>query len=102
MKLSFTLSSLFIRHFKQRISPKEQLVADYIESIRVFQTDPALVDDHALEGVLQGKRAFWMNDAYRVVYRRKGNEILLLDIGTHEQVYFRRRKTSRVKGNELL
>lgn len=102
MTLSFTLSSLFIRHFEQRIAPNEQLVGDYQESVRAFKTDPALVGDHPLGGVMATRRAFWINAAYRVVYRRRGSDILLLDVGTHEQVYRRRRRTSRVAGKELL
>jgi len=57
--------------------------------LEAFKIDPQLVDDHALAEPLQDRRAFWVNNEYRVVYKRKGDDYLLVDIGTHAQVYQR-------------
>jgi len=56
----------------------------------VFLKNPAdlILRDHPLLGVLQGKRAFSVGGDIRVVYRfLDKNTILLLRIGTHNQVY---------------
>lgn len=50
-------------------------------------TDP-IVRDHPLLGILEGKRAFSVGGDTRVIYRfLDKNTILLLRIGTHNQVY---------------
>jgi len=43
--------------------------------------------DHALTGKLDGKRAFSVTGEVRVIYVELKNAIVLLDIGTHNQVY---------------
>ncbi len=89
MNRRIILSAQFVRHWKTRISPHESLVEAYRSSLEAFKTDPQLVDDHALEEPLQDRRAFWVNHDYRVVYKIKGDAYLLVDIGTHAQVYQR-------------
>ena len=43
--------------------------------------------DHALGGKLDGKRAFSVTGEIRVIYVELEGTIVLLDIGTHNQVY---------------
>ena len=43
--------------------------------------------DHALTGKLDGKRAFSITGEIRVVYVELEDAIVLLDVGTHKQVY---------------
>ncbi|MBI2464125.1 type II toxin-antitoxin system mRNA interferase toxin, RelE/StbE family [Candidatus Peregrinibacteria bacterium] len=44
--------------------------------------------DHALKGLLRGKRSFSITGDVRVIYRYLDkNSIILLRIGTHNQVY---------------
>lgn len=87
MNRRIILSQRFIHHFQTRIFPHESLVAAYISSVDAFRTDPTVVGDHTLRGPLAGRRAFWMNNDYRVVYQAQGDDLLFLDIGTHAQVY---------------
>jgi mRNA-degrading endonuclease YafQ of YafQ-DinJ toxin-antitoxin module len=101
MKPRYATTHLFDRHFQARISPNEDLLEEYKSSVLLFFDDPALVGDHALEGPLKGRRGFWINDEFRVVYQGEGENLLFIDIGTHDQVYHRRKKTSRVAGKEL-
>ncbi len=61
----------------------------YKASTQAFLQDPEFVGDHPLEEPLKDKRAFWMNNDYRVVYQVREDNILFVDIGTHEQVYQR-------------
>jgi len=79
----------FRRNFRSRISHNEQLVEAYQASTQAFLQDPELVGDHPLEEPLKDKRAFWMNNDYRMVYQVREDNLLFLDIGTHEQVYQR-------------
>jgi len=89
MNLPYATTVLFRHHFKERISPDESLVEAFQESVDAFFQEPTLVHDHALEEPMQNRRAFWINNAYRVVYRVKDDYLLFDDIGTHEQVYQR-------------
>lgn len=89
MKGRIIVSVQFRNHWKVRISPHEDLVEDYRTSLEAFKTDPRVVHDHALEEPMQDRRAFWINNKYRVVYKLQGDDVLLVDIGTHEQVYLR-------------
>lgn len=79
----------FTRHFHQRIAHHESFVEDFLASVEAFQTDRASVGDHPLAGKMGLQRAFWINDAYRVVYFELKAYFLFDDIGTHDQVYQR-------------
>jgi len=83
----YRTTTTFDRHFRTRISPNEQLIQDYLDSIEAFLVDRTLVDDHELQNVMQGKRAFSINNEYRVVYVERDDHYRFLDVGTHEQVY---------------
>lgn len=52
------------------------------------RNDPSL-HDHALKGTMKGLRAFSAGFDLRVIYREHGGfiTIVLLDVGTHNQVY---------------
>ena len=45
------------------------------------------LNDHALRGRLKGKRAFSVANDIRVVYEETNEAYLLLDVGSHNQVY---------------
>ena len=79
----------FKRLYKERIALDERLKHDFIESLNAFREDRTLVDDHDLEDAMEGQRAFSINDEYRVVYIEKADEYVLLEVGTHAQVYRR-------------
>jgi mRNA-degrading endonuclease YafQ of YafQ-DinJ toxin-antitoxin module len=82
-------SNRFVRHYKQRIARDERLKRDFHESVEAFREDRTSVNDHALANVMEGQRAFSINDAYRVVYIEQEEYYRFLDVGTHEQVYRR-------------
>jgi addiction module RelE/StbE family toxin len=82
-------SPQFTRYYKQRVASVEGLKREYQESVEAFLEDKTLVNDHALENVMQGKRAFSINDDYRVIYLERDEYYLFVDVGTHEQVYRR-------------
>lgn len=79
----------FEKHFKQRISPQEKLIKQFKERLALFMAGKLgnPLHDHALTGKLAGKRAFSVAGDIRVIYIELEDSIVLLDIGTHNQVY---------------
>ena len=89
MRKGYKTTSLFDRHFKERIAKNERLLQEYQDSVDAFLEYPTQVDDHSLEGKIVFLRSFALNDDYRVVFRETDNYYLFQDVGTHEQVYYR-------------
>ena len=83
----FRRSAQFKLHYKQRVAKNEYLQRDFIDCLEGFLIDRFLVKDHSLKDSMIGKRSFSINNDYRVIYIEKRDYFLLLDIGTHEQVY---------------
>jgi addiction module RelE/StbE family toxin len=79
----------FEKHFKQRIKPNSMLTNQFKERLLLFMTGERgrPIYDHALTGKLDGKRAFSVTGEIRVVYVELEDAIVLLDVGTHSQVY---------------
>jgi len=79
----------FKKNFRSRVSPHENLVKRFEERLELFLKDPKnpLLRDHALVGKRINLRAFSVTGDIRVVYFITNNELFLLDIGTHAQVY---------------
>ena len=79
----------FEKHYKQRIQPQPKLAGQFGERYKLFLSGERgkPLDDHALSGNLQGRRAFSVTGDIRVVYIELDDQIIFLDIGTHSQVY---------------
>lgn len=80
----------FKKHYKQRIAGNSKLVKKTTERLQIFQYNPTnpLLKDHALIGKKIGLRAFSVTGDIRIVYKKTSDiEVLLLDIGSHNQVY---------------
>ena len=79
----------FEEHFKQRIKPNSMLTNRFKERLLLFMAGDLgyPLYDHTLTGKLDGKRAFSITGEIRVVYVELEDAIVLLDIGTHNQVY---------------
>lgn len=85
----FTHNS-FEKAYSKRIKNNPKLVAKTKERLAQFELDPnnPVLKDHALSGTKKGLRAFSITGNYRVVYKPQSNtEVILVDIGTHNQVY---------------
>jgi len=80
----------FKKSYKKRIANNPQLVKKTEERIILFQndrTDPIL-KDHQLTGARNAFRAFRVTGDIRIIYLPvSGDHIILIDIGTHNQVY---------------
>lgn len=85
------LKALYHKDFKKDFKKLSKNMRErFAERLMVFLKNPAnpIIRDHPLLGAMEGKRAFSISGDIRVVYRfLDKNTILLLRIGTHNQVY---------------
>ena len=82
-------SKEFLKHYKKRVYPNKRLAERYKERLATHlenPKDPAL-KDHRLSGAKKHLRAFSVTGDLRVVYYYQEEWIVLVDIGTHNQVY---------------
>ena len=79
----------FLKVYKKRILPNYSLDNKFKERLKFFiedHTNP-LLKDHSLKGKQSRYRSFSVTGDIRVIYEKVGDGVLLLDIGTHNQVY---------------
>ena len=88
MKIDY--SSHFKKAYRKRIAQNQELQSLFENKLAMFlkdQYNPQL-KTHRLSGKLDGCWAFRLTYDHRVIFRFVGdNRVLLLDIGTHDQVY---------------
>ena len=81
-------STPFRKAYRERIAPYPHLVKLFRKKFKLFESeDHAELDIHALGGRMLGLSAFSIDYDLRVVYKEMKNSIILIDIGTHPQVY---------------
>jgi mRNA interferase YafQ len=88
-------SSSYKNAFKKIVKNNPQLKEKILASMELLQQDPFNIrlKTHKLKGVLEGSWACWVNYDLRIIFDlvKKGEtgetEILLINIGTHEEVY---------------
>lgn len=88
--MKIELHPAFEKSYKNRIANNSKLVAQVAIRLELFVQDPhsPSLKDHALTGSKKSFRSFSITGDVRVVYLRiSADHILLLDIGTHNQVY---------------
>lgn len=78
----------FDKAFVKLTSEQRTSVKQAIATFESNRLDPNL-RDHSLKGKMKGLRAFSAGWNLRVIYREEGGfvTIILLDAGTHAQVY---------------
>lgn len=85
------LKALYHKDFKKDFRKLPKNIRErFGERFMIFLKNPTspILRDHPLVGILEGKRAFSVGGDVRVVYRfLDKNTILLLRIGSHNQVY---------------
>ena len=79
----------FIKSYKRRILHNVLLDKKFQERLKLFINDQtnSTLRDHALKGKKSNCRAFSITGDIRVIYEEAGDGVLLLNIGTHNQVY---------------
>jgi addiction module RelE/StbE family toxin len=81
----------FKRSYKKRIAQDTLLKEKFWDALELFATDPfsILLKTHKLTGKLSGCWAFSVDPDCRVVFMfiKEDKKVLLLDIGSHAEVY---------------
>lgn len=79
----------FQKRLKQRYGHQAKTIERLARHLELFRQgirkEP--INDHPLTGKLNGLRAFSVGGDVRVVYQETEDHYLLLDIGSHNQVY---------------
>ncbi len=79
----------FPKRLKQRYGHQPKVIGRFQRHLELFsqgiRKEP--INDHQLTGKLKGFRAFSVGGDVRVVYQETEDCYLLLDIGSHNQVY---------------
>lgn len=81
-----TASSRFLRRAKKLREPGASLLR---AALRRFAADPQdpLLRTHKLKGDLADYWSFSVDDDLRVLFRRDGEDVFLVNLGSHDQVY---------------
>lgn len=80
----------FKRSYRKRIHKHSHLKRQFREKMALFLEDPfdSQLRTHKLSGKLKGTWAFSINDDYRILFEFiDKNKVLLIDFGTHDEVY---------------
>lgn len=88
-------SSTFIRAFKRVVKKQPDLRGDIENTLRLLVEDPFApqLETHKLKGKLAGSWACNVGYDMRIIFdfvkskRQKEEDIFLIEIGTHEEVY---------------
>lgn len=84
-----TRSPYFNQVFKERIKPNQALIKAFLLALNTLQTNQSdeTLKSHELKSKMVKKRAFSVTEDIRVIYKETEDKILLIDIGSHKQVY---------------
>lgn len=83
-------TSAFRKAFKRKIRGNINLEARFRDRVAIFQDNPfdPKLRTHRLSGPLKGLWSFSIDYDVRVVFSfLKAEQVLFVDIGTHEEVY---------------
>lgn len=92
---TFIWGKTFVRALKRTEKKNPKLKLSIEETLRLLQEDPFIpkLETHKLKGRLSGSWACTVDYDYRIVFdfvkssQKKEADILLADIGTHDEVY---------------
>ena len=78
----------FEKHYKKLQRQDKEKV---LQAISKFSKDPfnSTLRNHPLHGIVEGKRSFSAANDLRIIFEEYDNHVLviMLDVGTHNQVY---------------
>ena len=80
----------FKRSYKKRVRNNSRLKKKFWEKMSTFLENPffPLLRTHKLSGKLAGQWAFSVDDDCRIVFEFVGeDQVLLIDVGSHDEVY---------------
>ncbi|MEP7171130.1 MAG: type II toxin-antitoxin system mRNA interferase toxin, RelE/StbE family [Bacteroidota bacterium] len=83
--------SAFKHAYKKRVSSNDQLKKKFWDALEIFTDDPfdSQLKAHQLTGRLNGLWALSVDYDCRIVFKfvKDTSEVLLIDIGSHDEVY---------------
>jgi len=88
--MNIRLYPRFEKSYKNRVASNKKLVYQTEERIALFQSNHKnpILRDHPLTGAKRRLRAFSITGDIRIVYLPiSKDEVIFLDIGSHNQVY---------------
>ncbi|MDP3917866.1 MAG: type II toxin-antitoxin system mRNA interferase toxin, RelE/StbE family [Candidatus Woesebacteria bacterium] len=88
--MKIILDSSYLKSFKKRVRNNAKLALKTRERIKLFVENSRnpMIKDHQLTGDKKEFRAFWITGDIRIMYFPiSKDEVLFIDIGTHNQVY---------------
>jgi addiction module RelE/StbE family toxin len=80
----------FLKNYRKRITPSKKLQILVKEKIDLLMQNPfnPVLKNHPLKGARKNNRSFSVNADIRIIFREiSESRLLLLDIGSHNQVY---------------
>jgi len=81
----------FKRSYQKRINRDTRLKKKFWKTLEIFSDDPfdSKLKTHKLTGKLSGLWAVSVDYDCRIVFKfyKEANEVLLIDIGSHDEVY---------------
>ena len=81
----------FKRSYKKRVGHNNQLKKKFWETLGLFTSNPfdTRLKTHKLTGKLDGLWSFTIDYDCRIIFKflKTAGEVLLIDIGTHDEVY---------------
>jgi len=91
MKYKLVFPDSYIRRARKFLKKHPEIHGQYRKILELLEFDPyhPSLRLHSLQGNLSGLSSVSINISYRIVLELiiEGNEILLINIGKHEQVY---------------
>lgn len=87
MQINYTQN--FLKNYKKRIANNKNLDKQFKERLQLFLINQrsSLLKIHKLTGAKKNLRSFSVSGDIRVIYYHQEEEVFLIDIGTHNQVY---------------
>ena len=91
MKYKLVFPDSYIRRARKFLKKHPEIHSQYRKTLELLELDPyhPSLRLHGLKGNLSGLSSVSINISYRIVLELiiDGNEILLINIGKHDQVY---------------
>lgn len=91
MKYKLVFPESYIRRARKFLKKHPEIYGQYRKTLELLELDPyhPSLRFHRLQGKLSGLSSVSINISYRIVLELiiDGNEILLINIGKHDQVY---------------
>lgn len=90
MAVKILYSRTFLKHFKKRIVRNQKLSSEFDKRIILFSEDKnyPVLKNHRLSGIKSHLRSFSITGDIRVLYQQiSDGEVILIDIGSRNQVY---------------